>query len=335
MDLIYVRDKDIGADCGILHNYEIDFEISEEKCDFELKMDLSSRDDLLYIEGEVGSIIYIEDSEFGGQITGAEIDIGEQTVTYRGLTWRGMLDNYIIEPPYGSDYLTVSGDLAYILYSKVPHYSAMRFRGSGYNVRSYSFDRYITSRVGIDKILASRNKNLRMRIQYEVDQGSALGLVVAYIEPKRDLRDTILLSQDYDDKIKLKIKRDENLPRRLICLGKGELSAREVINLYVDENWNVTDKPFYNSYPTAVYDNSSSDNLKEESIKHYKDLIVNHEQIEIVIDDMRLDLGDIIAAKDNITGESVSAEITGVILKKVDNAFNHSEDFEYKTKVRV
>ena len=142
------------------------------------------------------------------------------------------------------------------------------------------------------------------------------------------------ISQDYDDHVKLSISRDGNTPKHVICLGAGELSQREVIHLYADDDWNISTTPIAGAYPVEIYEYSGSGNLQTDGIKHFKELIGNHEQIDVNIDGLDINLSDIIAARDTITGESVTAEVTKIIWKCADMGTYQTESFEYQTKVR-
>ena len=70
-------------------------------------------------------------------------------------------------------------------------------------------------------------------------------------------------------------------------------------------------------------------------MKHYQELISQHTQIEVSIDGVNVNLGDIVSARDQITGESVSAEISSIVWKRSDFGDYATESYEYKTKVRV
>ena len=116
-------------------------------------------------------------------------------------------------------------------------------------------------------------------------------------------------------------------------LGSGELHEREVIHLYADEDWNVTQTPIVGAYPVETYDISSSDDLLADGTKHFLELIHNHEQIEVNINNLDIQLSDIIAGKDVLTNETVSAEITTIVWRVENYGDYQTELFEYKTRV--
>lgn len=341
MDLIYVRTEQVsGSDVvtsGYLQNYKADFDITTDienvTNDFEIERALpENREDLLYEEGVISTIVYVEGTEYGGVIDGVVIDVANGTIKYTGRTWRGILAGYIIEPPAGQDYLVVSGNLATSL-RLLPMGSWIEVEDTTYTGSSFQFDRYITTFEGATKLLKAANASLRMSIAFESD--GAGGTAKLTIAEARDLTDLLEVSQDYSDKVKLQITRDGKTPRCLICLGQGELHEREVIKLYAKDDWTITQETQANAYPVEIYDFSSSEALLADGTKHYNEVIANHEQIEVIIEGLDARLSDIVAAKDHLTGETVTAEITNIIWKCENLGDHQFESFEYKTKVRL
>lgn len=336
MDLIYLRiDEEGTVTSGFLQNYKGDFDISTDTenitNDFEIEMALPrDKADLLYEEGRISTIVFVDETEFGGVIDGSVIDIANDTITYTGRTWRGMLSGHIIEPPAGQDYLIVSGNLATSL-RRLPMGRWIEVADTEYSGGSFQFDRYVTTFEGATKLLKAADDSLRMSFTYDSERGTAL----LEVTPARDLTELLEVSQDYGDRVRLKITRDGRTPRCLICLGQGELHAREVIKLYADENWNITRTAIPDAYPVETYDFSSSTALEADGRKHYAELIANHEQIEVDINGLDARLSDIIAGKDQLTGEVVTAEISGIVWKVENNGRYQTEEFEYKTKVRI
>lgn len=336
MDLIYVKTDQNGVQTsGYLSNYEATFDVSTDldyiTNNFVLTMVLpTTADELLWAENEISTIIYVDGTEYGGEISGSVIDIAENTITYTGRTWRGTLDQQIIEPPAGQDYRIVSGNLATSMRT-LPLGPFISIEDTTYSGNTYQFERYVTTLNGATNLLTAANPDLRMAIEWESNGYS--GTAKLSIVPTRDLRSIVEVSQDYNDKIQLRITRDGNTPKELICLGSGELHEREVIKLYADDDWNISTTPIPGAYPVEVYDFSSSENLLADGRKHYLELIHNHEQIEVSINDLDIRLSDIIGAKDILTGEFVSAEITSIVWRCSDYGDYQEEDFEYRTRV--
>lgn len=338
MDLIYIRYDSSGEliDSGYLSRYDAAFDITTDleylTNEFSLTMRLpDNAEGLLWSENGNSTIIFEEGTEYGGVISGSKPNLANGTIEYTGYTWRGLLMGYIIEPPAGQAYLTVSGNLADII-NDLPIGEYIEAEETTYTTRTYQFNRYVSTYKGITQLLAFADPALRMSFRFESDGDT--GKAALSIIEARDLRDVVELSQDYG-KIDLQITYDHSTPRHLICLGQGELTEREVIHLYADEDWNITQTEVPDAYPVAVYDNTSTDNLLEDGIAYFAELIANHEQIEVNASGLGVQLSDIIAAKDNLTGEYASAEITSVIRRVSDRGTYQTESYEFKTKVLI
>ena len=340
MDLTYYRTRaNGGPDSGYLTNFEADFDITNDinnpTNDFAIKMPLPDETEGLYFaENRISTIVDFEGTEYGGIIMGSAIDIQEGIVTYTGRTWRGMLSGYIIEPPAGEDYLIVSGNLVETIRS-LPMHPLIDVADAAYSGNTFQFDRYITTFEGITKLIAAADSDLRFAMSFDQTEGEYTGRVTMRLVKVRDLTSLVEVSQDFNDKINLKITRNHDTPRHLICLGKGDLKDREVIHLYADDNWNIQTAAIAGAYPTDTYDFSSSDKLLSDGMKHYKEVIGNHEQIDVSISDLDVRLGDVISARDHLTGETVNAEINRIVYKCTNHGSYQKESYEYKTKVRI
>lgn len=340
MDLTYIRHR-ISTDkydSGYLKHFEGDFDVTTDvdyvTNDFEIKMSLpTSSEDLFFLENEIETIVFVEGTEYGGEIKGSIIDTDENIITYTGRTWRGTLSEWIIQPPSGQDYLIVSGNLATSM-RKLPMSPYMEVADTGYSGNTFQFNRYIPTFEGVTSLLAAANSALRTKIAFSETDQEYTGVATISIEEARDLTDIIEVSQDYDDNIKLRITRDHTTPRHLICLGQGELKDRQVIHLYADDNWNITRTAIAGAFPVEVYDFSSSENLLSDGLKHYQELIDSHEQIDVSISDLDIRLGDIVSARDRFTNENVKAEITNIVWRVTDYGDHKEETYEYKTKIR-
>ena len=170
MDLMYIRDSNGIMDSGYLKHFEADFDITTDldyvTNDFEIKMSLPSSDEeLFFSENKIKTIVYVEGTEYGGEITGSIIDTDEKTITYTGRTWRGTLSQWIIEPPAGQDYRVVSGNLATIL-RQLPLSSYLDVADTAYTTGTFQFDRYITSFEGITKLLTHAAASLRIGLEF-------------------------------------------------------------------------------------------------------------------------------------------------------------------------
>ena len=72
-----------------------------------------------YKELTFSSLIYIMGTEYGGIIGEVLTDTTLDYVELKGLSWRGRLAKKIIQPPTGSDYKAVSGELHTVMKSLI------------------------------------------------------------------------------------------------------------------------------------------------------------------------------------------------------------------------
>lgn len=347
MELIYYNDQ--TTDSGYLTHYEGDFEISSDyengNNDFEVVTRIPDDGKILYSEDpNAGAyMLFVPGTEWGGYITGATIDVGENTVTYKGKTWRGYLADTIIEPGPGEDYYTTSGMLWDVLL-EVPWHpiiSVGYVEDEDIEVSSFTYNRYVTAIDGVTALLNSINQNLRIYLSTdEMEEGYTVTLTAEWV---KNISDSVQFSQDYGDKIPLKITYAEDIPHRLICLGQGELAQREVINYYFTNDWEITttydewdEEINIYPYPVEVYDASNSSDLANDGKKKMLEFLANRKQIEVDLSEVSdVGINTIVSAKDQITGETVAAEVTGIIWRVSNYGERQEESFEYKTKVKT
>lgn len=338
MELIYIRTDGMGnVSSGYLSNFEAAFAISTDidyvTNNFTLTMAIpEDEEDVLYEENLISTIVFVDGTEYGGEIKGYTIDEEANTITYTGRTWRGTMSQYVIEPPSGQDYLVVSGNLADSL-ALLPWSDYIDIAPTDYSGGSFQFDRYIKVFEGATKLLKAADSSLRIGLVFE-SSGSS-GTVTLTVQPARDLASLIEVSQDYNDRVSLKITRDDSTPKVLICLGQGELKNRQVVKLYADDDWNVSTTPIVGAYPVETYDYSSSTALEADGRKQFAELIANHEKIELTIDDLDVRLSDIISGKDILTGQTVKAEITSITWRCTNYGEYQEESYEYRTEVLI
>ena len=103
------------------------------------------------------SLIYIMGTEYGGIIGEVLTDTTLDYVELKGMSWRGRLAKKIIQPPTGSDYKTVSGELHTVMKSLIePEFDGLFVvsqEDTGVTVSNYQFDRYCTLLDGLTKLL--------------------------------------------------------------------------------------------------------------------------------------------------------------------------------------
>lgn len=315
MDLIYM-DRN-GIEKGVLQNYYLDLDCGNTN-DFEISVGIYNN--IL----NHADRFYISDTEYGGIIDNIKSDTRNSKIYYSGRTWRGILSKKIIKPLQGDDYYIVSGNANSILQSLVDYVGLNGLfvvnDATDITINNYRFNRYTNLLSGINAMLLTANA--RLNIMYKD------GFVELGAEPVVDYSDEIEFSQD--NKINFIAEDNQGGANHLICLGSGELSSRQVVNLYVDKNGNIGTTQYYFGLDEIVdtYDYPNAESLQDlinGGTERLKEL-ANTRLIEINVENMELELGDIIAGREEVTGLYISKPIT----QKIVRINNNITKIEYK-----
>lgn len=304
MDLIYTNAKRV--DQGVLSTYAFDLSFGADENDFEVT--IGSNEAVL----ESNAMIYMEGTEYGGRIGGVKATTGGATVTYMGRTWHGIMNSKIIQPDAGADYLIVSGDANEVLAFLVARLGlsglfVVAEELSGININRFQFNRYCKGYDGIRAMLAANGAKLKIAWQNRS--------VLLSAEPIADYTDAPVDG----DIATLTVEQHRDKVNHLICLGKGDLAEREVIHLYVDQFGRIGDVQYFTGLDEIVdtYDNSNSDNLRNDGITKMVELR-NNDKADIALpetEELFYDIGDIVGASEVKSGVSVAATVTQKIVK--------------------
>lgn len=307
---------------------EIDIAIGEGN-DYEIKIPR----DKWRPEYTFGNVFYVKDTEYGGIIGEVDTSTAEDTISLLGRTWRGMLDKKIIRPPAGQDYRKVSGELNTVLGDLITEqfgdYFVVSQDDTGVSLTNYQFDRYCTLLTGVTKMLQS--VGCRLRITYKQQECGQPGYVELSAVPVVDYSEQIELSQD--SQLNFAFKNCRNGVNHLICLGKGELQERQVIDLYVQENGSIGKEPYYTGIReiAATYEDTSSetDELEEKGREKLLELM-NSTSFEMDVESLGVDVevGDIIGGRDYLTGMYAKKPI----VKKIYRVEDGKTSLEYGIK---
>ena len=297
---------------------EIDIAIGEEN-DYEIKI---PRDEWRP-EYTFGNVFYVKDTEYGGIVGEVDTSTAEDTISLLGRTWRGMLDKKIIRPPAGQDYRKVSGELNTVLGDLIAEqfddYFVVSQDDTGVSLTNYQFDRYCTLLAGATKMLQS--VGCRLRITYKQQERGQPGYVELSAVPVVDYSEKIELSQD--SQLNFTFKNCRNGVNHLICLGKGELQERQVIDLYVQEDGSIGKEPYYTGIReiAETYEDTSSetDELEEKGREKLLELM-NSTSFEMDVESLGVDVevGDIIGGRDYLTGMYAKKPIVKKIYRVED-----------------
>lgn len=295
---------------------DIDFAVGADENDYEIKIRRDRWDERY----AYGNIFYIKNTEFGGIIGRKKINTAEDTISLYGRTWRGKLDKKVILPPAGQDYRKVSGELNSVLDMLVTEqfddYFVVSQEDTGVSVTNYQFDRYCTLSAGIAKMLKS--VGYKLHIEYIQQERGQPGYVELSAVPIVDYSEQIELSQD--SRLNFTFDETKNGVNHLICLGKGELQDRQVIDLYVGQNGNIGTTQYYTGVQEVAetYEDTSSDSDElEEKAREKLQELMNSTSFSMDVEslDMDVEIGDIIGGRDYVTGMYAAKPIAKKIYK--------------------
>lgn len=320
MVILATRERELGtaplkkANCSFDANGEKTFSTKIARCYWTKDMTF-------------GNMVYIPDTEFGGIIEDVLTDTTLDYVELKGYTWRGRMEMKVIEPPSGSDYKTVSGELNAILKKLIePEFGGLYVvsgERTGVTVSNYQFDRYCTLLDGITKMLKS--VGYRLDIQHKREQGVP-GYILIRAVPIVDYSDEIELSRDSGLNYTMQDKR--NGVNHLIVTGKGELQDRNVFHLYAWPDGSIRKTQYYKGLDeiVEVYENTSTetDELESQSKKKLQE-VCNKKTFGMDVAKLGIDveIGDIVGGRDYLTGmygtkpvENIIYSVTSGIVSK-------------------
>lgn len=306
MDLIYTNKS--REDVGVLHDYTFDLAFGTDENDFELALDIGNHC------CEPNCFVYIEGTEYGGIIDKMNIATKNEKLAYKGRTWHGILASKVIEPNNGETHLIVSGEANEVIGIVLERIGLTDlFEASkeytGLIINNYSFDRYTNAYSGLMKMLASVSAKLKFTFKGDKVIISASPIVDYSQDEQFD-----------NDQVELTIEKTGNSINHLICLGSGNLTERQIVHLYVDADGNISETQTFTGLQefTSVYDYPNVESL-DELIKNGKEKLRGYVsedkvQMDFGAEDVIYDVGDIVGAKEIITGIAVTEKITKKIV---------------------
>lgn len=330
MDFIYTGNDLV--DIGYLdRQMELDMEIgsylSSSRNDFELTVPYS----VWNPKFAEGSIIYDnnETNEYGGRIQGITSDTANECVTLYGYTWRGLISKKYVVPPSGAAYYQARGDANDFLRAILDDQFDGLIIGANElcGVEINRDLRYVNMLEAIEKTLA--DVGLKLKITFDIQNKCAVCSAAPIVNYSNDTE----LNNDYG--YNLVAKAIKNGYNHVICLGQGELTERTVMNLYRLSSGNITqneseaiaDGNVGINRRTMLYDYSSVESEDELLQGGIDQLNKNQDTNTLEISNVEnVDIGDIVGAKDRITGIYMQKQV----ISKVLTGFVDSIDIEYK-----
>lgn len=285
--------------------------------EFELDIAFGSDENALKLEArageapEEGQFVFIDGTEYGGVVDQASYEAGREasgSILCKGRTWHGILAGKRLLPDSGSGYLSISGKASDVLASLIERMglSGLFSAASDDTSVSYTFDRFVDGYNGLKAMAKANGRKVVMRRNG--------GKVEISLPPVIDYANKV--DSDLLDFTLTSVHRCIN---HLVCAGTGELENRAVVHFYADMAGNVshTQSLFGVDEICALYDYSNADEakLEEEGGKKLREYQTRGSVEVDAHDDIDVDVGDIISARDNVHNKTVSATVVKKIVQ--------------------
>ena len=321
--VLVVHDPERG-DLRELLDFELDLAFGSDENAFEL----TCAEGLAPREGQV---VFVDATEYGGVVDETSYDAGRDatgTVTCKGRTWHGVLAGKRLLPDEGSARLSVDGKAGEVLASLVERMglSGLFSASPDDTAVSYTFERFCDGYSGLKAMAKANGRKVSMRRKGGKVEISLPPVVDYASKVDSDLLDFMLNS----------VHRCVN---HLVCAGTGELEERAVVHFYADASGNVshTQTLFGVDEITALYDYSNADEekLEEEGRKKLQEYQTQGSVEVDAHDDIDVDVGDVISARDNAHGRTVSAEVAKKIVKVSRGVATYSYEVGSETTTKT
>ena len=266
-----------------------------------------------------GQYIFCPGTEYGGRILDLKRKTSSTSKTWYFDTWRRMLGQSVIEPPKGAAYYLVelmdaNAMLKEVFSGRFGDFFIVPEYLSGIEV-SGQFDRYTTLLDGTTKLLKAHGAKLKITT-VQGGPGEKFNVRVEAV-PIIDYSEEIEYSQD--NRVNITLRDNRRGINHLICLGSGELTERMVRHLFVQEDGTIGDIQHYFGLDERVavhdYPNAENENELLESGKEKLESLRNYKKLDMSVDDLDLDIGDMIAGRDRETGLYLAQKIVNKVLK--------------------
>ncbi|WP_417058504.1 Gp37-like protein [Ellagibacter isourolithinifaciens] len=321
--VLVVHDPERG-DLRELLDFELDLAFGSDENAFEL----TCADGLAPAEGQ---LVFVDGSEYGGVVDEASYEAGREatgTVTCKGRTWHGVLAGKRLLPDSGSGYLSVSGKAGEVLASLIGRMGldGLFSAAADDSQVSHTFERFCDGYSGLKALAKANGRKVAMRRKGGKVEISLPPVVDYASKVDSDLLDFTLTS----------VHRCVN---HLVCAGTGELEDRAVVHFYADAAGNVshTQSLFGVDEIAALYDYSNADEekLEEEGRKKLQEYQTRGSVEVEAHDDIDVDVGDVISARDNAHGRTVTATVAKKIVKVSRGVATYSYEVGSETTTKT
>ena len=305
--------------------------------EFELDLAFGSDENALKLEAragdapEEGQFVFIDGTEYGGVIDQASYEAGREatgSILCKGRTWHGILAGKRLLPDSGSGYLSVDGKAGEVLASLIARMglSGLFSASPDDTAVSYTFERFCDGYSGLKALAKANGRKVAMRRRG--------GKVELSLPPVVDYANKV-----DSDLLDFKLTSVHRCVNHLVCAGTGELEERAVVHFYADAAGNVshTQSLFGVDEISALYDYSNADEekLEEEGRKKLQEYQTQGSVEVDAHDDIDVDVGDVISARDNAHGRTVTATVAKKIVKVSRGVATYSYEVGSETTTKT
>ena len=300
---------------------EVDFEIGDSSTSNDFEITTAMTDFYGF---------YIPGTEVGG-IVECQVSISNSaTKTLKGWSWRGLLSQWIISPPSGSDYKIVSGEantvIRELMNDCLDGFFTVLEEDSGLTISNYQFKLYTSMLEGVMDMLSENDYRLDIYAK-KTDPGGKVKLFCRALPITK-------LEGEYNNDVGLTLTFTDNRMgiNHLICMGKGELQERQRVDFYIGPSGKVTRTQYYKGLAErqAYYNYSSAESyleLQKSGAEKLREL-ASSKKLRIDAESVDLNVGDVVVGRYRETGLVVEAPIN----KKIYRISNGRMTIEYGVK---
>lgn len=315
---------------GVLKYATIDIEVGKYSVatnDFELKLAINSWDRVFNKD----SIFYLLNTEFGGMVDSKKVDTSKNSITLKGKTFRGLLEKEYIQPPTGQAYYVANGEANSIIDDLIKNRFGSLFVVDNVGLSDIHVNyqiRDINLLEALEKMLFNADIKSRLDISFHDGQVHLQAIPIVDISE--------LLQYDKSYGITMIAQTQSNQYNHILALGKGELTERLRVNLYLqdDNSWTTQENSTYSNFKriTYKYDNSSEDDESKliEGAIEAVEKANGTSNLDVTFASDNADLFDIVGAKEDITQLSFKEQITKKILKVTISGIIANCSYTYK-----
>lgn len=321
--VLVVHDPERG-DLRELLDFELDLAFGSDENAFEL----TCAEGLAPAEGQ---LVFVDGSEYGGIVDERTYEAGREatgTVTCKGRTWHGVLAGKRLLPDSGSGYLSVSDSAGDVLASLIGRMGldGLFSAAADDSQVSHTFDRFCDGYSGLKALAKANGRKVAMRRKG--------GKVEISLPPAVDYANKV-----DSDLLDFKLTSVHRCVNHLVCAGSGELEERAVVHFFADAAGNVshTQSLFGVDEISALYDYSNADEekLEEEGRKKLQEYQTQGSVEVEAHDDIDVDVGDVISARDNAHGRTVTATVAKKIVKVSRGVATYSYEVGSETTTKT